>query len=282
MTPLPLALRAMRLAFGLGGRLAPGLAARQAERLFASPRRHQTPAREQAWLADAAPLELASPSGPLFGYRWGRTGRPVLLAHGWEGRASQLGAFVAPLRQAGFRVLAFDARAHGSSPGRRITAPEASDGFAAIAAWLDEPLAGLIAHSLGGNAAAVALAEGALKLERAVLIGTAASLPRGRDRFADILGLPPPVRARLQARIEQRLGPDVWQRYSALERAGELRAPALIIHDVEDRDIPIEEGRALAEAWPGARFHETRGLGHRRILRDPKVIDHAVAFLKDP
>lgn len=277
--PVPLALRALRLAYGLGGRLAPGLAAGHAERLFSSPRRHPPPPRERAWLADAERLEIRGPGGPLVGYRWGEEGRPVLLAHGWEGRAGQLGGFVAPLRAAGFCVLAFDARAHGASPGRRIRADEASAGFAAIASWLGAPLAGLIAHSLGGNAAAVALADGAIKVERAVLIGTAACLRRGHQRFSEILNLPPGVRERLRARLEARLGADVWRRFSALERAAELRAPALIIHDREDRDIPIEEGRALSQAWPGAAFQETEGLGHRRILRDEGVIAAAVRFL---
>jgi hypothetical protein len=35
----------------------------------------------------------------------------------------------------------------------------------------------------------------------------------------------------------------------------------------------------IAAAWPGARFMKTQGLGHGRILRDPAVVEAAVAFI---
>jgi pimeloyl-ACP methyl ester carboxylesterase len=60
------------------------------------------------------------------------------------------------------------------------------------------------------------------------------------------------------------------------QRAG---LPALIIHDRDDRDVPWQEGEAVARAWPHARFLRTEGLGHRRILRDPEVIDRVLRFL---
>lgn len=51
---------------------------------------------------------------------WGEAGRPlVLLMHGWGGHRGQLTGFVAPLMKAGFRVVAFDAPAHGDAPGKQ-------------------------------------------------------------------------------------------------------------------------------------------------------------------
>lgn len=61
--------------------------------------------------------------------------------------------------------------------------------------------------------------------------------------------------------------------------ARQLDVPGLVIHDQDDRDVPIEEGAAVARAWPGAQFVRTTGLGHRRILRDPEVIARAAAFI---
>jgi hypothetical protein len=37
-------------------------------------------------------------------YSWG-SGPTILLAHGWSGRGSQLGAFVEPLVEQGFRLV---------------------------------------------------------------------------------------------------------------------------------------------------------------------------------
>ena len=53
----------------------------------------------------------------------------------------------------------------------------------------------------------------------------------------------------------------------------------MVIHDENDRDVPWQEGAALANAWPGAQFVRTSGLGHRRILRDPDVIARVTAFI---
>jgi pimeloyl-ACP methyl ester carboxylesterase len=55
----------------------------------------------------------------------------------------------------------------------------------------------------------------------------------------------------------------------------------LVVHDRDDREVPIEHGRRLAATWPLAELRETDGLGHRRILRDPNVVATAVAFVRE-
>ena len=54
---------------------------------------------------------------------------------------------------------------------------------------------------------------------------------------------------------------------------------ALLIHDGGDRRVPSWLGARLAAAWPCARLHVTRGLGHHRILHDDGVIAASVDFL---
>lgn len=48
------------------------------------------------------------------------------------------------------------------------------------------------------------------------------------------------------------------------------------------RVVPFEHARAIAAAWPGALLRPAPGLGHRRILADPKVIAEAVSFIAEP
>ena len=55
----------------------------------------------------------------------------------------------------------------------------------------------------------------------------------------------------------------------------------VVIHDSNDRFIPHREGIELGDAWPGGRLITTTALGHHRILRDPEVIDSAVAFISE-
>ena len=59
-----------------------------------------------------------------------------------------------------------------------------------------------------------------------------------------------------------------------------LGQPALIVHDLDDQDVPWGEGERYAQYWPGARLLTTEGLGHRRVLDAPEVIEAALAFVR--
>ena len=59
-----------------------------------------------------------------------------------------------------------------------------------------------------------------------------------------------------------------------LEKLGEVRAPTLVIHGLEDVLVPVENGRRVAAAVPGSRCLEFDGMGHnlpRRVW--PEVLD---------
>jgi len=42
-----------------------------------------------------------------------------------------------------------------------------------------------------------------------------------------------------------------------------LRVPTLVLHGEEDRVIPVEAGRYIANRILGAQFHAFKGVGHR-------------------
>jgi pimeloyl-ACP methyl ester carboxylesterase len=61
------------------------------------------------------------------------------------------------------------------------------------------------------------------------------------------------------------------ERYDSLALVAELPGPALVIHGRQDRIIPVEHGRRLAAALPGARYLEVAGAGHNDLLARPEV-----------
>jgi pimeloyl-ACP methyl ester carboxylesterase len=77
------------------------------------------------------------------------------------------------------------------------------------------------------------------------------------------------------ARLEARTGVPIAD-LEAMALAPRVKAPLLVLHDHDDREVPFEDGAEVADHWPGARLVATRGLGHRRILRAPAVITHVV------
>jgi len=272
----PIAPRLLRAVFSGLGPVFPALMGGWAYRLWFRTHTQSQSATERLLAGSAEHLRLVVDGCPLAVYRWG-AGPVILFVHGWSGRATQAGAFVEALTTAGCCVLAFDAPAHGNTPGHRTNILEVAAALRAIAAAYG-PLHGAIGHSFGGMALAYALRHG-LSVERAVCVGTPARLEFLVQRFARLLALPEPVQQDVGRRLERRFAENVWETMSTDSNARALNVPALIVHDRDDREVPWTQGALIAEAWPGAQWLLTRGLGHRRILRDATTVQAIVDFL---
>jgi pimeloyl-ACP methyl ester carboxylesterase len=202
------------------------------------------------------------------------------MVHGWHGSVAHFVEFVQPLTEAGFRAVAFDAPAHGDSPGNRTRLPDIVDAMEVVARHIG-PIHGLIAHSFGAICTTFALAHKRIAAGRLVCVSPPAHMDGLFVSFADTLGLPPNVRTRFRERLERDFGTDLWERFSPENHVAAFEVPALIIHDADDKSVPIAEAEALVRAWRGARFVRTEKLGHRRILADAAVIRQAVGFLRE-
>jgi pimeloyl-ACP methyl ester carboxylesterase len=208
----------------------------------------------------------------------------VYLVHGWGGSRRQFGGFVAPLLEAGFRVVAFDAPSHGESPPgrhgpRSSTALEFTAALRAVAE-VHGPAHAVIAHSLGGLATAVALRDG-LAAQRVVLLAPVASMLGFVARLREALGFGDRTVRHLLRRAHRRVGVSM-QEFEAASMLADRTVPAtLVIHDRDDRTVPYVDGVAIAAAWPGARLQLTTGVGHHRLLGDLTVVDEAVRFVRE-
>jgi pimeloyl-ACP methyl ester carboxylesterase len=267
---------ALRTVFRTVGPLAPGLAARWAETLFCTPPRHQPRPAEEAFLASGRRSSARWEGGELAVWEWGH-GPSVLLVHGWGSRAARMSALAAALSARGFRVVAYDGPGHGRSAGRFASLPEFARALGAVGAAMGRPLHGLVGHSLGGAAVAMALSHG-LEAKRVVLLAPPADVRIFSDIFAETLGVPRPVQETMHRNLEARLRM-TWEDLDIPALVGRLSPAALVIHDRDDADVPIAHGERIVEAWRGSRLVRTAGLGHRAILRDPSVVRRTVDFM---
>jgi hypothetical protein len=271
----PLAARLLPPVFAGLERLAPALAGWWAERLFFTPPRARLSPRAESWLASGRALEVALDGRPLPAWRWG-AGPAVLLVHGWGSRAGHFSAQVAALVESGLSAVAFDAPAHGRAAGRRTNLVEIARAVEAVAA-VAGPLHGIVAHSAGTAAVALALDRGLAARHVAFL--APAGDPEGFTRtFAARLGLGPSSRRAMRQRAERRVGL-AFEQLDLRRLVAGRRGALLVVHDVDDREIPWRDGAAVAEAWAGAELALTRGLGHHRLLKDAGVIARVVSFL---
>nr|WP_115702548.1 alpha/beta fold hydrolase [Cupriavidus taiwanensis] len=278
-----------RLRWQAGSMLMPAATARRLERMwFCPPRGAATSAARHALDCARADWALVTGHGPsrrVRVYRWGSAGPVVLLAHGWGGHAGQWHAVIDGLLAAGMRVVAFDALSHGASDAGARGAAQTSvlemSRSLLAAAWHAGPVHAVVAHSLGGAAAALALREG-LPARAAVLLGAPADMRAACAALAWQLGVAPAVLARMQRHSERWLGMP-WSAFNVPDLGRDRPVPpTLVIHDRDDKEVRWEDGAAIAGAWPGARLETTTGLGHRRILRDAAVIQRIAGFIRPP
>ena len=274
--PVSLALRAARAGFRAIGPFAPALASTYAERLFLTARRHPRPAWEAHALAGAERFAIPHDGQALPAWRWGSGANTVLLVHGWEGRGSQLAAFVEPLVARGFSVVTFDVPGHGDAPSGRSSVVDHARAVASAGAYLGR-LHAIVGHSVGGAAALFATRLG-LRVDRLALVAPPVSPRRFAAGFGKLLGLDAGVQRGLERRLERRYGVRM-EDLDVRADAAEFDGPVLVVHDKGDRVVPIDDGEIIAEAAGGGRLLATHGLGHQRVLRAPEVLAAVVPFV---
>lgn len=276
--PVSLLLRLLRLIFTVGGALFPGLAANGALLLWSRTRPVPESAAGRRVTRDASREIMVHDNLPVAIYRWCSSGPVVLFVHGWSGRASNAAAFITPLLDAGYQVIAPDLPGHGDTPGRSTNVLEC----AAVLQTLGNrygPVHATITHSYGGMVVARAMQDG-MRVNRVVMIAAPADVEFLLDGFARHLRLRERVVREMRRRMNRRFGGDYVELASTVSNARDRSAPALVIHDEDDGRVPWQQGERIAAAWPGAEFMRTRGLGHGRILRDPLVVQAAVEFIQ--
>lgn len=256
--------------------MAPERAARIAEQLFTSPPVHPMHEREHAFLATGTPFTIQHGATPLAAWSWG-SGPTILLMHGWGSRASRFRFFAPALARAGFRAVALDGPGHGATGGTRATMPEFASAIARLVGDVG-PVSGYVGHSLGAGSVLLAMRRH-VPAAPAVLLAAPADPEVFWKRFVRHLRVPAHVARLTEENLARELG-FAWSDLDARLTVAALRTPVLVLHDEGDDEVPWQEGEAIASASPTGEFVRTTGLGHRGIMRDPTVVDQAVAFLR--
>jgi pimeloyl-ACP methyl ester carboxylesterase len=288
---LPFQLRVMRLGFRLLRLVSRRAAGRLVLHLFVTPRRHAPPEREREALAGAEAFSLEHRGRRLACWRWPARGGArrgtAILVHGWEGRGGQLHHFAPGLAADGFDVVTFDHVGHGASDGRRCSLPAMRDALRAVAdataggAAQDAASgpAAIVAHSMGSFASSLLLAEG-WRGTRVCYVSPPDDLLVYFSRYLRLVTGSDDLLPDLIDRMERRFG-ERAEGFEFRRLVETLDQPLLVVHSTDDTDVPVEAGRFVAGHWPGARLMEVVGLGHRRILRDGRVVEAARAFLAE-
>ena len=203
----------------------------------------------------------------------------VLIIHGFESSIKNFERYINPLVKKGYEVIAFDAPAHGRSDGKRIILPMYIKMLQEICGRYG-PIHRFMSHSFGGLALAHLLeALPHTNTTKAVLIAPAAETTSAIDSFFKFLDLGREIRIAFDQYIFDKSG--VHPSYYSIRRAiRNVQAQILWIHDENDEITPLSDALNIKEEnHPNIEFEITKGLGHRKIYRDNKVVKRIIDFL---
>ncbi|REE82334.1 pimeloyl-ACP methyl ester carboxylesterase [Lutibacter oceani] len=257
----------------------PPLATKYAIRLFATPIKYKTPEREKMMAKSAQKEMVLIPNlnKEVMVYSYGYSKRKVLLIHGWSGRGTQLYKIADKLLENGFMTISFDAPAHGKSTGKTTMMTE----FIATALFLEEkygPFEIAIGHSLGGMSTLNSVKQG-LKINKAITIGAGDIITDILTNFVNKLEFKQTMILKMKRFFLKKFGEDI-DNYSASIASKDVKIPVLVIHDTEDKEVSVRCGYNIRQNLEQGEILITNGLGHTRILKDNKVINRIIEFIK--
>lgn len=275
---IPWMLRLIQWTFPKVELLAPRYAYAWLAKLFFSPPRYPMPAPEKEMIRQAERFIVTAGGDTVECYAWGE-GPVVLLVHGWAGRAGQFRSFVPHLVKAGYKVVAFDAPAHGLSKGSVTSIIGFKDAILAIEKKMHS-IDAVIAHSLGGGASLFALSEG-LNVKTLITIATPTIGDEIMEEFTARLSASRSSIVHLKKHIERTFNRpfDEFMSTYFIQRLPSA-INLLILHDEHDREASTRNAEQLLSAYPSAKLIKTTGLGHVRILRDEEVIEECLKFIR--
>ena len=274
------ALRYMQAKFRLLASISKKKTAEKAFELFCTPQ-FRNLKKLPAIFEEAEKLNFKFQQFNIVGYRWNKGGsRKALVIHGFESSVINFDKYVNALIKKGYEVLAFDAPAHGRSSGKQVNAIIYKDFIKHIYQNFG-PIKSVMAHSFGGLAVSIALAE--IKHDenyRLVLIAPATETKTAIDLFFQFLRINDEmVRNEFDQIITRISGyPVSW--FSIRRTIPKIKVKVLWLHDEDDKVTPLKDVFTIKkENHTNIQFVITKGLGHRRIYRDAEIGKRIVEFM---
>ena len=268
----------IRFGVWLSQQLSTSLATQVALYLFFRPQRFKRPVREQEMHEQALQTSCYVPEidKVVQVFRFAGKGSKVLLLHGWSGRGTQLFAFADELRKSNAEVVTFDMPAHGQSLGNKTNIVELVACIKEVHAKYG-PFDHAIAHSMGSMALLRTLRDG-IPIKSAAIIGSGDKIRNVFYRFSEQLQFSDKVTEQMIQTVEKQFGMNL-ENYSSSMSLEHLKMPLLIVHDKDDKETHFAYSKDLHEIANNSELLLTTGLGHHRILRDSKTVQHIIQFI---
>jgi len=274
----PLPIRLVQKGFPILEKIAPPIARWLGVKFFTTPFRFKYPERELKFLERAQIFKLKAESKKLAGYKWGE-GPPVIVMHGWMGRASQWRVLAEMLIERGYSVWAFDAYGHGKSPGNYSNVIHFSSGLMALYNLIDEEVVAAVGHSLGAASLFSAMSRGQ-KFNKVVSISQPTIAEDILNDFRVRINASKHLNDAIRKQVRKVTG-DSFEEYTTEHNVQfALDIPYLVVHDRDDNEAGLSQSEFLHSRLKNSKLLITEGLGHFKILKDKKLMEQVADFVQ--
>lgn len=259
--------------------ISPSMVAELAYKTLTNPQIKKLREHELEFLDKAQKEKIKFGEFDIQTYKWGKPeGEKILLIHGWEGQAGNFTDIIKQLLKNNYYVISFDGPSHGFSSKGKTSLFEFSD---LVGKMIKENgCRKLISHSFGGVATTYALYRNRdVEIDKYVLLTTPDKFKQRIDDVGKSVGITEKVKSKLVEKLENEIKIDVSEaNVSSFVREIKV-SKSLIIHDKNDKVIPIEQSKNVYQNWNVCSFKEIEGTGHFRILRNNEVTESVINFM---
>ncbi len=250
-----------------------------AAKIFGTPLKFKIPERE-LMMRDSAKnelFEIDSIDKKVMVYRYGFSKKKILIVHGWAGRGTQLYQLADKILENKMMVVSFDGPAHGLSSGKTTVITDFIETIHQINKEYG-PFDAAIGHSFGAMSLLNAVAKG-LDIKKLVLIGADNSIRQITQQFVEKIELKPIIAKKLEKLFYEKYNVNI-EEYSSYNAAQNVNIPTLVIHDSEDKFVPVSSAITIRQNLKNGELLMTNGLGHHKIFKDNIVIQRIIDFIQ--
>jgi len=255
------------------------LATKFAAKIYGTPLKFKIPERELMMRNSAKNeiLKIESINKDVMVYRYGFSKKKVLIVHGWAGRGTQLYQLSDKILENKMMVISFDGPAHGLSTGKTTIITDFVETIKEVNKKYG-PFEAAIGHSFGAMSLLNAVARG-LDIPKLVLIGADNSIREITQQFVKKIELKPIIAIKLEQLFYKKYNVNI-EDYSSRNAAKKVDIPTLVIHDSNDKFVPVSSAITIRQSLKNGELLITNGLGHHKIFKDNFVIQRIIDFIQ--
>lgn len=216
------------------------------------------------------------------------TASTLILVHGWNRNVGQMMPYIKELHPAGYNLLVFDSRNHGSSdPDEFSSMPKFAEDIIASVNFLEKKpeinldKLGVVGLSLGG-AASIFAASKDKRISKVITVGAFAHPAAVMKREIQKKHIPYfPLIWLFFNYIQYKIGTS-FEAFAPINNIGKVKAEILLIHGELDEVVPVEDAQLMEKTGnpSSVKLWTIPGKGHSDCHEQPDFWERVKGFLE--